>query len=161
MLLARALPGAREDALSGAVRGGQARVDGRVERSPDRAVPPGARVGAELQVEEGLAPAARLRLRGEDFAVLETSPGWLPPGSDAAAVLRQALPALPSQELEIVIAGDSDAPALWLVAFGKSPRRGCATRCRRRTRSKRVRSCRRRHGGAAPWQPIRERSVSR
>ncbi len=118
VLLARALPFAREDALAGAVRGGQVRVDGRVERSPDRTVPPGARVGAELQLEEGPAPAARLRLRGEDFAVLETAPGCRPPRPDAATVLRHAVPALASQELEIVIEGDSDGAGLWLVAFG-------------------------------------------
>ncbi len=113
-LLARAVPRAAAASLVREIRGGSVRVAGRVERDPACVVDPGARVAAELPEAAGKTAAPRLRLRGADFAVLESAPGGDAP--DAALADAGDAPLLP------VFAGDGDARSLWLVALGEAAR---------------------------------------
>jgi 23S rRNA (cytosine1962-C5)-methyltransferase len=121
-LLVRALPSATEAALGGAVRGGLVRVDGRVVREPGLSVAPGTRVAGVLP--DGKAPpfAPLLRLRGPDFAALESGPGWREPETGGVGPqLAELLEADPADVFP-VLPGDPDAHALWLVALGEPAR---------------------------------------
>jgi 23S rRNA (cytosine1962-C5)-methyltransferase len=120
-LLARALPGVAEVALTRLGRGGTVRVDGHVERDVRRTVPPGARVSAELPDESGTAFAPRVRLRGPDFAVLETSACWRRPVEGFGPALAKLLDVDPEAALPVLEA-DPDASGLWLVALGETAR---------------------------------------
>ncbi len=121
----RASPGHGEAAFTRLVRGGVVRVDGRVERDPSLLVTAGARVATDLPTdgEETKGASPVLRMRGSDFAVLETTPGWPPTRLRRApdllrAVLAEALGAEPSDVVP-VFEPDAEAHALWLVALGQ------------------------------------------